>query len=95
MAPPNKPHLAVVQPLAAATVGERIARLQAEARSLANEHVTYMLSLLAELEKVGLEISDGGEAYPVGVREIARRLGEDSGCAVQTLEAVQIKAQGR
>jgi len=95
---PPTPRLAVVPPTvpgAVQTIAERISSLQAEARVLANDHVAQMLTLLTDLERVGLDISEGGEAYPVGVREIARRLAEDSGMAAQTLEAVHQRARGR
>jgi len=71
---------------------QRIKRLQAEAQSLAREHVGVLQALLKELAVVAEEIADGGDAYPVGAREIARRLAEDVPRTGQTLQAVLNKA---
>ncbi|NEX93825.1 hypothetical protein [Caulobacter sp. 17J65-9] len=71
---------------------QRIKRLQAEAQSLAREHVGLLQNLLKELAVVAEEIADGGDAYPVGAREIARRLAEDVPRTGQTLQAVLNKA---
>jgi hypothetical protein len=38
------------------------------------------------------EIVEGGEAYAVGAREVARRLSDDLGQKAQTLEAILRKA---
>ena len=34
------------------------------------------------------EIADGGEAYPAGVRDLARRFAEDTEARVQTLATI-------
>jgi hypothetical protein len=70
------------------TVAERVRKLQLEARSLAREHVLELERLLIEVERMSAEIADGGDAYPAGVREVARRLVEDCEAKVQTLEAI-------
>lgn len=70
------------------TVADRVRALQAEARGLAREHVMDLERLLLEVEKMSAEIAEGGEAYPAGVRDIARRLAEDCEARVQTLEAI-------
>jgi hypothetical protein len=72
----------------AETVSERVRRLQAEARSLAKEHILALQNALADLEVMASEIAEGGEAYPPGVRDIARRLVEDCEARVLTLEAI-------
>jgi len=69
-------------------LGDRIKRLQAEAKGLAREHVQALEDLLLKVERMASEIADGGDAYPVGVREISRRLAEDCEHRVQTLEAI-------
>jgi hypothetical protein len=68
--------------------GERIRRLQNEARALAREHVEMLAMALAEVAKISGEIADGGEAYPVGAREISRRLTEATGQQALTLTAI-------
>jgi hypothetical protein len=67
---------------------QRIKRLQAEARNLAREHVEMLGAALADTARLAAEVAEGGELYPVGARELARRLAED--CAKQglTLSAI-------
>ncbi|MDP3852880.1 hypothetical protein [Phenylobacterium sp.] len=69
-------------------LSERIRRLQAEAKHLAREHIRSLEAALIEVERVSAEIADGGEAYPAGVRDIARRLAEDCEHKVQAIEAI-------
>jgi len=76
----------------ATDLSERIRRLQAEAKSLAREHVHALERALIEVERLSAEIADGGEAYPAGVRELARRMAEDCESKVQTLEAISARA---
>ena len=69
-------------------LSERIRRLQAEAKALAREHIHALELALIEVERLSAEISDGGDAYPAGVRDLARRMAEDCEMKVQTLEAI-------
>ena len=43
---------------------------------------------LISVESMAADIAEGGDAYPPGVRDIARRLSEDCEARVQTLEAI-------
>ena len=70
------------------TVAERVRRLQAEAKQLAKDHIKSLVQQLADLEVMAAEIAEGGESYPPGVRDIARRLVEDCDSRIQTLEAI-------
>lgn len=70
------------------TVGERVRRLQAEAKLLAKDHIRSLSAQMALVEQIAAEIAEGGEAYPPGVRELASRLVEDIEARVQTLEAI-------
>jgi hypothetical protein len=70
------------------SISERVRRLQAEARSLARDHIAALQEALFEVERLSAEIADGGEAYPPGVRDIARRLAEECEGRVQTLDAI-------
>ncbi len=70
------------------TVAERVRRLQLEARTLAKDHVRALEQALTDVELLAAEIADGGDAYPPGVRDLARRLAEDCTSRVQTLEAI-------
>jgi hypothetical protein len=72
----------------AETVAQRVRRLQAEARQLAKDHVGSLIAAMSEVETMAAEIADGGDAYPAGVRDLARRFVEDCEAKVQTLEAI-------
>lgn len=76
-----------------ATPADRIRRLQAEAKSLAADQLSALIGQLQDAAKLADDIAAGGEAYAVGVREVARRLGED--LAGQALVLVAIRERGR
>jgi hypothetical protein len=56
---------------------ERVRRLKAEAQEIARQHMRDFIRVLTELEMFVTDIIDGGEAYPVGVREAARKIGPE------------------
>jgi hypothetical protein len=70
------------------TLADRIERLQAEARNLAREQIVALEAKLKETASLALEISQGGDPYPVGVRELARRTAEDASRQAMTLTAI-------
>ncbi len=74
------------------TVAQRVQRLQAEAKQLAKDHIKALSAQIVAVEEMAAEIAEGGEAYPPGVRELARRLVEDMDSRVQTLEAIVARA---
>jgi hypothetical protein len=59
------------------TAARRIRQLQREARALAREQVDGFARDLDGLAQRAAEIAAGGEAYPVGARELASRIAED------------------
>jgi hypothetical protein len=67
---------------------DRIKRLQHEARSLAREHIEMLAAALSEVARLSAEIAEGGELYPVGAREMARRLTDETGKQALTLTAI-------
>lgn len=73
---------------APATTADRVKRLQMEARALAVEQVEALEKLLLQASAMAREIADGGDAYPVGARELAGRLASDLPARAQTLKAV-------
>lgn len=75
-------------------ISDRIRRLQGEARAMAREHVEELEQALDSVHRLAEEVAEGGEAYPVGVRELARRLVEDSEAKAQTIEAL-LQREGR
>jgi hypothetical protein len=74
------------------TVAQRVRRLQLEAKTLAKDHVRALNQALVDVEMLAAEIAEGGDAYPPGVRDLARRLAEDCTSRVQTLEAIVSRA---
>lgn len=76
------------QSTATSGVADRIKRLQAQAKNLAREHVKALEQALLDVERLSAEIADGGEAYPVGVREIARRLTVECETSGNTIKAL-------
>jgi preprotein translocase subunit SecA len=74
------------------TVAERVRALQAEAKQLAKDHIHALTAAMADAEKMAVEIAEGGDAYPAGVRDLARRFAEDCEARVQTLEAITARA---
>jgi len=94
--PPAKPDLRLVSAEAEiydmmrtpVTTADRVKRLQMEARALAVEQVEALEKLLLQASAMAREIADGGDAYPVGARELAGRLAADLPAKAQTLKAV-------
>jgi hypothetical protein len=70
------------------TVAQRVRRLQSEARLLAKDHTKALMTLIEEAQTMAAEIAEGGDAYPAGVRDLARRFAEDADVRLQTLEAI-------
>lgn len=66
----------------------RIARLQREARALALDDVEALVRQMAEVVRAADDIAQGGDAYPVGVRDAAQRLAVDLHARADTLKAI-------
>ena len=81
------PQLSVV-PAATENPGARASRLLAEARQAADEQVHILETALSTVAEMAVQIADGGEVYPVGVRDLCRRMAEDAAAKSQTLEAM-------
>jgi hypothetical protein len=73
---------------APATTAERVQRLQQEARALAVEQVEALERVLMQASVMAREIAEGGDAYPVGARELASRLASDLPAKAETLKAI-------
>ena len=94
--PPAKPDLRLVQAEAEVydlmrqpeTTADRVKRLQLEARALAVEQVEVLEKALLEAAALAKEIADGGDAYPVGARELAGRLVTDLPSKAETQKAI-------
>ena len=70
----------------------RIQRLQAEARNLAREQIAALEAKLAEASILADEIAQGGDAYPVGVREIDRGLADQNPRTARNLGIIMSRA---
>ena len=70
------------------TTADRVKRLQMEARALAVEQVEALEKLLLQSAAMAKEIAEGGDAYPVGARELASRLASDLPSKAETLKAI-------
>lgn len=70
------------------TTAERVKRLQAEARALAVEEIERLERLLREAGEAARAIAGGGDAYPVGARELGSRLADDLPAKAETLRAI-------
>ena len=70
------------------TTADRVKRLQMEAHSLALEEIEALEKLLLDAAAKAKAIADGGDAYPVGAREIAVRLSADLPTKAETLRMI-------
>lgn len=92
--PPARPDLRLVQSEVydfmkpPETTAERVRRLQREARALALEQVEALETALIQAAGLAREIAEGGDAYPVGAREIASRLAEDLPSKAETIKLI-------
>lgn len=74
------------------SAGNQIKRLQAEARTLAAKQIIQFTRTITDLEQMAAEIAEGGDAYPAGIRDIARRLAEELDAKGQTISAIAVRA---
>jgi hypothetical protein len=73
-------------------ISTRVRRLQAEARAMAYEHIDELARALENVNRLSSEIAVGGDAYPVGIREMSRRLAEETEGRGQAIEAILARA---
>jgi hypothetical protein len=80
------------QTLAVNTLAERMQRLRSDANSVAGEHIAALVEALSDAAALADQVANGGEAYHIGVREIARRTHKDLVPTVLSLRAIRAKA---
>lgn len=68
--------------------GDRIRRLQHEARGLAREHIEQLAAALGEVSRLSTEVAEGGELYPAGAQELSRRLTVEASKNASALMAI-------
>lgn len=71
---------------------ERVKRLQLEAHALALEEVVELEKTLLKAAEMARAIADGGDAYPVGVREVASRIAGDLPVKAETIHSIAARA---
>jgi hypothetical protein len=76
----------------AETGAQRLRRMQQEMRLLAREQVEALARDFDVLAQRAAEIADGGEAFPVGVRELTSRLAADLPQKAQSLMSIMGRA---
>lgn len=81
-------HLSVVSSDYQETASHRARRLLAEAKAAALEHTAALESALEAVASLSADICEGGDAYPVGVRELSRQLADDTVSRMQTLSSI-------
>lgn len=81
-------HLVVLPSTDRESPAARIRRLQDEARELAHQQMDLLNAALVEVGRLSKEIAEGGDLYPVGARELARRFAEESAKQAFALSAV-------
>ena len=74
------------------TTSQRVRRLQAEARILAREQIETLEKSMVALAAQAREVSEGGDAYPAGVRDLAARLAEDLETRSQSMQVLMARA---
>jgi hypothetical protein len=73
------------------TTSDRVKRLQMEARALALEEVEELARTLKAAADIAGRIASGGDAYPVGAREMASRLASDLPARADSIRAIVAK----
>jgi hypothetical protein len=70
------------------TLTERVRRMQREAQILACEEVDMLRATLIQAVEQAEAIRDGGDVFPVGVREEARQLVDALPLVMQNLQSL-------
>lgn len=70
------------------TLSERVRVLQDEARRLAAEHVDSLGQALRATARIAREVAGGGDPYPAGIRDAARRAEAEIEAQADTIEAI-------
>jgi hypothetical protein len=70
------------------SLAERMERVRADANRVAFEHTSALLRTFEEAATLANEVANGGEAYHVGVRELARRAHIDLNASALNLRSI-------
>jgi hypothetical protein len=75
-------------------LSHRMLRVRADAAQIAADHIGEFMVGIASTLTHAEDIADGGEAYSVGARDVARQLAMRLREAAQTLEALRRREFG-
>ena len=75
-------------PVQQETPALRAKRLMAEAKAAAQEQIIQLEEVLVQVVDLAEQIADGGDLYPVGVRDLCRKLAGESVWTNQTLQTI-------
>ena len=70
------------------SLSQRAQRLMGEAREAASGQVTLLEEALNSVHLLSSAVAEGGEVYPIGVRDLSRKLSEDAAWCSQTLTTI-------
>lgn len=73
----------------------RAQRLLNEARAAADEQVQALEQALVVVAQLAHDVGLGGDVYPPGVRDIAKRISGDAAWCAQTLDSIMTHSWGR
>lgn len=71
------------------SLADRMDRLRADATLVANEHIALLVKALSDAADLAEQVANGGEAYQIGAREIARRMHKELAPTVLSLRAIR------
>lgn len=74
---------------------QRAQRLMAEAKTAADEQVLQLERALALVAELSSDVAEGGEVYPVGVRDISKKIAGDAMWCAQTLGSIMNQTTAR
>ena len=72
----------------------RSQRLMTEARAAADEHVGELQRTLVTVGQLAGDVSNGGDVYPSGVRDLAAKIAGDAAWCAHTMQSI-LKNTGR
>ncbi len=69
-------------------ITEQLRKLQLKAKSLASEQIQELEDALGSVAKLAETIAEGGEPFPVGVRELCRTVAEQATIQGKTIQVI-------
>lgn len=71
-----------------ALLAARISELRREIKGLATQQAAELVEALGVVERIASEVVAAGDAHPPGVRDICRKLAEESAGKAQSINAI-------